>query len=219
MKKILIGMLVMFLIVTTISSAVLGYFLIMKNNEVVALLNKAPVTPTPSPSPTPTPVTPTTFTFEDIGQGVKVTYPTGWTHTLETKLSADFAYTPEYGKVISKYNLVFKKSDVVLTFQEILAGIDGFPSPVNKTTHDYVLVSPKLVRYSEKGKNLWKYSQKESCDSVVGTFLSAEEAAAADFCVGPFFPGFSTAAASTVQATGANADALKEADQIVLSGL
>lgn len=227
MKKIIIfGCLGVLFLVGLISTTIFAVLYInsqneikVKNAELVACTVKAntdEVTTTACQETN----TPAEYTFKDDGQGIKITYPTSWTGVLTTKVSTDFAYTPEYGKVISTYEYNLTKSGATLKFKEILAGIDGFGTGLKTSSFDYkVITGTNLVRYSAKGANDWKYVQKVDCSTFGEPMFDPAEVATYEVCVSSFFPGFGTNNASFATIKTSDATLLDEADQIAKSAL
>ncbi len=226
MKRILIlgciGILFLAGIISTTTFAVLYMNsqneIKIKNVELSACMaNVAEEAPTCPEVPT---TTSTDSTFKDDGQSIEIRYPNTWVGVLNTKLSTDFAYEPEYGKVISKYEYTLRKSGVALKFTRILGGVDGFPNGLKASTHDWKEISgTNLVRYSEKGENNWRYVSSVDCSDLGEPFFTVEEVASFSVCVGSFFPGFGTDGASTATIETGDVDLLDEADQIAKSAL
>lgn len=162
----------------------------------------------------------TETTFRDIGQDIKVTYPTTWTADLNTGISTDFAYEPIYGRIINKYELTLTKSSTELKFVKILGAVGGFASGLKAANEDWQKIEgSNLVRYSNKGKNDWKYSTEVKCSDLSPEMYGADELAGFEICVNPFFAGFGTLGASNVSIKSSNKVILEEADKIVVSAL
>ncbi len=190
----------------------------VKNVELAACLAKPTESTTTCPDLTAPTTGPTELTFKDEGQSIEVVYPSTWTGTLNTKLSEDFAYEPEYGKVISKYEFLVKKGGATLKFTRILGGVDGFADGLKTSTHDWsIIAGTDLIRISQKGENDWKYTHTVDCSTLGDPFFTPSEVASFDICVGSFFPGFGITGASTANIKTGDATLLEEADQIVKS--
>lgn len=161
------------------------------------------------------------YTFTDDGQDISITYPTTWTGILTTTISPEFAYEPVYGRIATGYEYNLTKSGVNLKFQKLMGAVDGFPSGLSSTEHDWAEVSgTNILRFSSKGENNWRYAEIIDCSTLVdGPFFTAEELASFDVCIGSFFPGFGNLGANIVTIQTSNSTLLLEADLIVKSAL
>lgn len=160
------------------------------------------------------------ISFVDNGESIEVVYPYTWTGELTTNISDDYAFEPEYGRVISTYNYTLTKSGATLQFLRIMGGVDGFPTGLTASTHDWVSIAgTDIVRYSSIGENLWSYVEEIDCATLGEPFFSAEEVATFDVCIGSFFPGFGVSGASVATVDTADAELLAEADLIAKSAL
>lgn len=224
MKQLLIyGCLGVFILVGIISSTVLAVLFINSQNEIrirdVQLASCSSLSLDTIECPAPTAVD-SQIRFIDEGQDILIEYPSSWNGSLDTTLSSDFSYEPEYGRVITKYDYSLVKSGVTLKFSRIIGGVDGFPFGLENSTHDWFEIpGTSLIRYSDKGLNEWRYVEKLDCSTFGEPFFTPAEVASFDECVGPFFPGFGVVGASTVNIRTSNPTLLEEADLIVTSAL
>jgi hypothetical protein len=220
MRKFLTGMMVMLFIIAVILAAVFGYLFFTRANEinqakqdklnaeleVTALQNTVEQLSAPRK-------------FIDDEFDVNIDYPFDWQGVLSTKI-ASFAIDDivgEGGGIIAKYNYTLTKGNAELVFSKILGGVGGLIQALDPAEIDFVVVpSTKgdLVRYSEKGKNEWRYVSKADCADAANELPTPDAT-----CVDPFFPGFGKALyASSAKLTGASEPGiLEEADQIALS--
>ena len=225
-KYIILGCLGILFLVGIVSTTIFAVLYInskneikVKNVELAACLAKPADTTTKCPDSTTT-STSTNLTFKDEGQSIEVVYPSTWVGTLNTKLSDDFAYEPEYGKVISKYEFDLKKGGATLRFSRILGGVDGFADGLKSSTHDWKVISgTDLIRVSQKGENDWKYTYTVDCSTLGDPFFTPAEVASFDICVGSFYPGFGVYGASTAVIKTGDATLLEEADEIAKSAM
>lgn len=160
------------------------------------------------------------LSFIDNGESIEVIYPSTWSGELTTNISDDYAFEPEYGRVISTYNYTLTKAGSTLQFLRIMGGVDGFPTGLTASTHDWVSIpGTDIVRYSSIGENVWSYVEEIDCTTLGEPFFSAEEVATFDVCIGSFFPGFGVSGASVATIDTEDADLLAEADLIAKSAL
>lgn len=223
-RTIIFGCLGIVFVVGIISTTVFAVLYINSQNEIK--VKDAELTACSTQKSTEEPICPAPedstdqIAFIDNGESIEVIYPISWEGELTTNISDDYAFEPEYGRVISTYNYTLTKDTAVLEFQRIMGGVDGFPSGLKTTTHDWVnVVGTDLLRYSDKDENQWSYVEEVDCDSLGEPFFSAEEVSTFDVCIGSFFPGFGVSGASVVTINESNAELLLEADLIVKSAL
>ena len=236
MKKILLGVLAMFTVLTLAGSIAFGALFIIKNNEAQTLGNdkktlqdkvtsqesdiqKLNLDLIKAKDSSSCKETTCEQVFQESGfGGITVKYPTSWEGQLQTTVSTDFVYEPTNGKVISKYDLILTKSSSKLTFSRVLVATGFMPDGLKSSTHDYVEVTPKVLRYSEKGENDWRYVEKLNC----GDYADSEviDLTGFDECYLTIFPGFgSENGAAFVKLKSSDMTIISEADEIVKSAL
>jgi len=226
MKRIIIfGCIGVLFLVGLISTTIFAVLYLNSQNEIkvknaeLASCNTDKVIPTEVTCPTPTTGT-TENTFIDNGQSIEVRYPTSWTGVLTTNITDDYAYEPEYGRVITKYDYTLTKSGTSLKFSRIMGAVDGFPSGLKVATHDWFEIpGTDVLRYSDKDQNVWQYVSKIDCAEIGEPFFTPVEVASFGVCIASFFPGFGVSGASVATINSLNATILGEADLIVKSAL
>lgn len=222
MKKILLGMLLAVTLIAIFTSVIFGILFLDKTNNANALaksnqdLNAIVKDLNAKVDELSKPAELKESKFVDDGLGISVSYTADWQAVLDTNLSKDFAFDPTHGRVISDYILEFKNGSTTLKFDNIHKALDGFGDALKNSGNDIVKLSDKVVRYSAKDKNEWKYVSVAEC---TGSDVFGPVDTKTSTCVGSFFPGFSNLGATTVTINSSDATLLKEADAIVLSAV
>jgi len=231
MRKILIGMFAMLFIILIIASTALAYLFINKNNESVSLnndkqqlndqlsklqtqLDKINTNNSSSSSVAVSlPAIPAPFLiFQDDGTVAYVKYPSDWIGKLNIKLSDEVANP---FKQIQSYQYILTKGNAVLTFNIVVSGQGGFPNPLTNDKFDYKDLGSKVIRYSEKGKNQWKYATK--VDNSICKASPGGSSTLVDICVQDFFPGFTKKYPARAGLVASDTDLINQADQIILT--